>query len=173
MRKTVVMALGLAASLATVAAAQQQQPGAEPPRREDHRGGRFEGRDGGPRGLLFKDIKLTDAQKTQLKELRKAEHDKFAANRDQWKKEREELKAARQRGDTVAVKAIRDRQRATMEQARSQQLEAIRNILTPEQRVQFDKNVAELKQREQERARRFGERGPRGKGFRGRPGRVG
>ena len=168
MRKNIFMALGLAASLAGVAAA--QQPSTEPPRREDHRGsGKFEGRDGGPRGLLFKDITLTDAQKTQLQTLRKAQRDKFEANRDQMKKQFEELRAARQRGDTVAVKAIRERNRVALEQARTQEFAAIRNVLTPEQRVQFDKNVAELKQREQERAKQFGERGPR-KGFRGRPG---
>ena len=44
---------------------------------------------------------------------------------------------------------------------------AIRNILTADQRVTFDKNVAELKQRGQERAGRVGDRGQRGKGFRG------
>jgi periplasmic protein CpxP/Spy len=159
MRKNILMALGFAASLAGVAAA-QQQPGAEPPRREDHRGGRFEGR-GGPGGMLFQNITLTQAQKTQLQTLRKAQRDKMEANKDQWQKQREELQAARQRGDTAAVKAIRDRQRAAMEQARTQEFAAIRNVLTPEQRVQFDKNVAELKQREQERAKQFGERGGR------------
>ena len=161
------MALGLAASLAGVAAA--QHPSTQPPRAENHRGGRMEGR-GGMRGLLFKDIALTDAQKTQLQTLRKAQRDKFEANRDQWKKQRDELQAARQRGDSAAVKAIRDRNRQAMEQARTQELAAIRNILTAEQRVQFDKNVAELKQREAQRGERFGKRGERGKGLRGRPG---
>lgn len=164
MRKTILVTLGLAASLASVAAA--QQPGADAPKRErgeDHRGparagARFDGR-GGPRGLLLKDITLTDAQKTQLKELRKPQHDKMDANRDQAKKQFDEARAARERGDTAAVRAIMQRNRQAMEQARTQEIAAIRNILTAEQRVQFDKNVAELKQREQERGARVEQRG--------------
>jgi periplasmic protein CpxP/Spy len=180
MRKSILIGLGLAASLAGVAAA--QQPGADAPKRERAEGprggpdGRFEDR-GGPRGLLLKDITLTDAQKTQLKELRKAQHDKMDANKEQRRKQFDELKAAREKGDTVAVKAIMARNRQAMEQARAQEFAAMRTILTAEQRVQFDKNVAELKQREAERAQRVGQNGKRGPGdgrFRGgKPGRNG
>jgi periplasmic protein CpxP/Spy len=175
MRKTILMGLGLALSLAGVSAAQQGTQDA--PRRERAAGrgpggpgGRFEGRGADPRGALLKGITLTDAQKTQLKTLRKAQHDKMDAHRDQFDKQREEMRAARQKGDTVAVRAIMERNRVAMEQARTQEIAAIRNILTAEQRVQFDKNVAELKQREAERGKRFGQRGE-GKGFRGRSGR--
>jgi protein CpxP len=180
MRKSILIGLGLAASLAGIAAA--QQPGADAPKRERAEGrrggpdGRFEDR-AGPRGLLFKDITLTDAQKTQLKELRKAQHDKMDANKEQRRKQFDALKAAREKSDTVAVKAIMARNRQTMEQARAQEIVAIRTILTAEQRVQFEKNVVELKQREAERAQRFGQdgrRGPRDGTFRGgKPGRQG
>jgi len=168
MRKSIIMGLGLALSLAGVAAA--QQTGTEAPRRdrgEDHRGpgGRF-GK-GGPQGLLLKDITLTDAQKTQIKELRKSQHDQMDANREQMKKQFDEARAARQRGDTTAARAIMERNRQAMEQARAQELAAIRNILTAEQRTQFDRNVAELKQREAERGQRVGAKGQRGRGFRG------
>jgi Spy/CpxP family protein refolding chaperone len=183
MRKSILIGLALAGSLAGIAAA--QQPGADAPKRgrgEDHRGpggpgGRGEGRVG-PGGILFKDITLTDAQKTQIQDLRKAEHDKMQANKEQRRKEFDELRAARQKGDSAAVKAIMQRNRQAMEQARTAQLASIRNILTVEQRVQFDKNVAELKQREAERAQRVGQRGPRdGRGWQGgkggKPGRQG
>jgi Spy/CpxP family protein refolding chaperone len=176
MRKSILIGLALAGSLAGVAAA--QQPGAAAPKRDrgaDHRGpgGRGEGRVG-PGGFLFKDITLTDAQKTQLKDLRKAEHDKMQANKEQRRKEFDELRAARQKGDSAAAKAIMQRNRQAMEQARTAQFAAIRNILTPEQRVQFDKNVAELKQREAERGDRVGQRGPRdGRGWRGKGGKPG
>lgn len=147
MRKSIIMGLGLALSLAGVAAA--QQAGTDAPRRdrgEDHRGpgNKFGGR-GGPQGLLLKDIALTDAQKAQLKELRKSQHDKMDANREQMKQQWEEARAARQRGDTAAARAIMERNRPAMEAARAQELAAIRNILTADQRVQFDKNVAEMK----------------------------
>lgn len=180
MRKSILIGLGLAVSLAGAAAA--QQPGADAPRRDRAEGkrggpgGSFEGR-GEARGLLFKDITLTDAQKTQVKELRKAQHDKMDANREQNRKQFDELRAARERGDTAAAKAIVQCNRQVMEQARTQEIAAIRNILTAEQRVQFDKNVAELKVREQERAQRFGERGKRGprdgRFQGGKPGRQG
>jgi periplasmic protein CpxP/Spy len=173
MRKSILIGLALAGSLAGVAAA--QQPGAYAPKRErggDHRGsgGRGEGRVGAG-GFLFRDITLTDAQKAQLKTLREAEHDKMQANKEQRRKEFDELRAAREKGDTAAVKAIMQRNRQAMEQARTAQFAAIRNILTADQRVQFDKNVAELKQREAERGERFGQRGKgEGRGKGGRPG---
>lgn len=65
------------------------------------------------------------------------------------------------------------RNRQVMEQAREQHIAAVRNILTAEQRVQFDKNVAEMKQRQAKRGERFGrkgERGPRGQRPPGGPG---
>jgi Spy/CpxP family protein refolding chaperone len=161
MRKSIIMGLGLALSLAAAAAA--QQPDQPKPRRE--RGGEIRGpgmRDGrGPAGLLLKDITLTEAQKTQLQTLRKTERDEMVAKREQGKKQHEEVRAARQRGDTAAARAIVQRQRQAMEQERAQQIAAIRNILTADQRVQFDKNIAELKQRQAQRAERFGQRGPR------------
>lgn len=171
MRTTIVMGLGLALSLAGVAAA--QQPGSEAPRRdrnEDPRGpgDRFERCGGAPAGFLLRGITLSDAQKTQLKALRKSQHDKMAANRDQMHKQMNEARAARERGDTAAVRAIMQRHREAMATAREQEVAAIRNILTAEQRIQFDKSVAELKQRQQERGERFGPRGdhgPRGRRF--------
>jgi Spy/CpxP family protein refolding chaperone len=163
MRKSIIMGLGLALSLAGVAAA--QQPGTDAPRRdrgEDQRGPRGTFGRGGPQGLLLKDITLTDAQKAQLKELRKSQHDKMDANREQMKKQFEDARAARERGDTTAARAIMERNRQAMEQARTQEFAAIRNILTADQRLQFDKNVAELKQREAQRGQRVGQKGQRG-----------
>lgn len=164
MRKTILMGLGLALSLAGTAAA--QQAGRDAPRRpkaegERGPGGRFDGRGGAPDGFLLRGITLTDAQKATLKELRKWEHDKMDANRDAMSKQRDAVRAVRERGDTLAVRAIVQRRHQEMMQARDQHVVAVRNVLTAEQRTQFDKNVAEAKQR--------GERGPRGE----KPGRFG
>ena len=173
MRKSIIMGLGLALSLAGVAAA--QQTGTDTPRRdrgEDQRGpgGRF-GKGG--QGLLLKDITLSDAQKTQLKQLHESQKASMKANHEAMKKQWDEARAARQRGDTATARAIMERNRPAMEAARAQELAAMRNILTADQRVQFDKNVADLKQREAERGQRVGQNGQRGRGRGGKPGGQG
>src|SRR5206468_9269065 len=110
---------GLALSLAGAVAA-QQRPDSTGPRRErgdEHQGARGQwgrGPMGGPQGLLFKDITLTEAQKTQLQQLRKTQHDKMTTDRDQFEKEREQVRAAREKGDTAAVRAIMQRRRQAM-----------------------------------------------------------
>jgi len=186
MRKSILMGLGLAASLAGIAVA--QQPDTTRARHGDHRGPGGPGGFGGkgdvmgrrPAQFLLKGITLTETQKTQLKQLRESQRTAMEANRAQAKKQFDDAKAARQKGDTATARAIMTRLQTQMEQQRAQETAAIRNILTGDQRVQFDKNVAEAKQRMQERANRVGQRGdkgPGGKEFRGkgrgRPGRVG
>jgi hypothetical protein len=87
------------------------------------------------------------------------------AARDGAKKQGGEVREARQRGDTAAARAAAQRNRQAMALQREQHITAVRNILTAEQRVQFDKNVAEMKQRQLDRA----DNAPRGKkGGRGR-----
>jgi len=170
MRKSIFMGLGLALSLAGITAA--QQAGSDAPRRD--RGGQRGGPGGrfgqGGEGLLLKDITLSDAQNAQLEQLRESQKANMQANHDAMKKQWDEARAARQRGDTAAARAIMERNRPAMEAARAQQIAAIRNILTADQRVQFDKNVADLKQREAQRGQRVGQKGQHGKGFRGRSG---
>jgi Spy/CpxP family protein refolding chaperone len=162
MRKTIIMGLGLALSLAGTAAA--QRPGPDGPRRpkaEGERGDKGRGHFG-PGGFLLRDITLSDAQKTQLQALRTTEREQMDARRDEMKKQFDEARAARQRGDTTAARAIMGRQRQQREQLRDQHIAVVRNLLTAEQRVQFDKNVAEMKQRQAERGEKtLGERGPR------------
>ena len=173
MRKSILMGLGLALSVAGTAIAQQgSQDTQRPPRGErgGERGGQMDGRRGGPDGLLLKDITLTEGQRTQIAQLRKTQRDQMEASRDKNKGQSDELRAARQRGDTVALRKAFEARRQAMEQERARHIAAVRNLLTAEQRVQFDKNVAELKQREAQRAERgegFGPgkgRGPKGAG---------
>lgn len=71
-------------------------------------------------------------------------------------------------GQRTQIAQINKTQRRTqMEQARAQHIVAVRNIFTAERRIQFDKNVAELKAREAERGQRVGTRGEKGRQFRG------
>jgi Spy/CpxP family protein refolding chaperone len=95
--------------------------------------------------MLFRDITLTDAQKAQLQKVHDAEVQRMQAHHDAMRAAFDSVRAARQRGDTAAARALFDRTRATMEQERDQHLAAIRNVLTTDQRTQFDKNVADLK----------------------------
>ena len=167
MRKSILMGLGLALSVAGTAIAQQTpQAGQRPARGE--RGGQMEGRrQGGPDGLLLKDITLTEGQRAQIAQLRKTQRDQMGARREQGDKQRDAMRAARERGDTAAIRQAMQQRRQVMEQERTQHIAAIRNLLTAEQRVQFDRNVAELKSREAQRAERGEGMGPRVKGGKG------
>jgi Spy/CpxP family protein refolding chaperone len=146
MRNRFLVGLGLALSVSGAAAAQQPGHDSTHAKREQD-GSRARDSRRGPEGLLLRGITLSDAQKAQLQSMRQADRAKFEANRDQAKKRFEEFRSARERGDTVAARAIMQRNRADMEKARDDRLAAVRNVLTAEQRVQFDKNVAELKER--------------------------
>jgi Spy/CpxP family protein refolding chaperone len=165
MRKSILVGLGLALSVAGTAVAQQPQDG-QRARRGGDRAGKVEGRRGGPDGLLLKDITLTEGQRAQIAQLHKTQREAMQANREKNKAQFDELRAARQRGDTVAVRKAFEARRGAMQQEREQHIAAIRNLLTAEQRVQFEKNLAELKTRMAQRAERprgaKGERGPRG-----------
>ena len=167
MRKTMIVGLGLALSFAGVAAA--QQPGRGEARREpgDVRG--FRGR-GGPDGLLLKGITLTETQRTQIAQFRRTQQDQAKARRDEMRKQREVMRAARQQGDTAAVRQLAQAQRAERDQVRKAHLAGIRNILTAEQRVQFDRNVAEFEQRMAQRGQSGARGQDGGRGFRGHRG---
>ena len=170
MRKSILMGLGLALSVASTAIAQAPKDGQRPSRGERGApGGQMEGRrQGRPDGLLLKDITLTEGQRTQIAQLRKTQRDQMESRRAQGQTQRETLRAARERGDTAAIRQAMQQRRQVMEQERAQHLAAIRTILNTQQRVQFDKNVTELKAREAQRAERGGKMGPRGK----RPGAL-
>lgn len=173
MRKSILVGLGLALSVAGTAVAQQPQDG-QRARRGGEQAGRMEGRGVGPAGLLLKDITLTEGQRTQIAQLRKTQRQAMHANGEKNNAQREQMREARQRGDTAAVRRAVEARRVAMQQERDQHIAAIRNLLTAEQRVQFDKNVAEMKARMAQRAEHapkgaHGAHGQRG-GVRGGPG---
>ena len=168
MRKTIFMGLGLALTIAGTAAAQQGNA----PRRDraeragDQRWGEpgMRGQRGGPDGLLLKGIELSEGQRAQIAQLQKAQRDSMQGMRGDRRAHADEMRAARQRGDTAAARAIMQRNRQGMQQERAQHIAAVRNILTAEQRVQFDKNVAELQTRETQRPAAHGQAGQEHRG---------
>ena len=113
----------LCVGMTTVAAAQSTEP----------QQGQGEGRRGGGMGSwLLKDITLTDAQKAQVKTIR----DKYVPQQLELRKQ------------SQAVGGPPDEAtRAKMMDLQSKQAAEIRAILTADQQVQFDKNLAEVKER--------------------------
>lgn len=171
MRKS-MFALGLGLALSLAGAAGAQQTG-----QQDHqghggrpgRGGQWEGRGprgGGPEGFLLKGITLTDAQKSQLKTLREQDRAQFESRRGQGDARMQQMREARQKGDTAAMRQLRDQFRSERQAEMERHAQALRGILTPAQRTQFDANLAEAKQRQAQRDSawangRGGERGGR------------
>ena len=119
------LAVALCAGMTSVAAAQAQ------PEHENHGQGEVR-RGGGMGGWLLKDITLTDAQKDQVKTIR----EKYAP------RQLEIRKAVQATGV-----APDDATRAKMVELQNQQAAEIRVILTADQQVIFDRNLAEMKAR--------------------------
>jgi hypothetical protein len=182
MRKQIALGLGLAVTLgaAGVTGAQIAQQGASAKQQVAQQdstkrrgpGGEHGARGarrgpGGPGGFLLRGITLSADQQKRLEALRPARGEQGAPQDPQRAKVRalmDEARDARQRGDSAAAAAKFQQARTLMTQQREQQVAQIRSILTAEQRVQFDKNVAEMKQREGERGQRgFGPGGERGR----------
>ena len=160
-----LLVLGGAAGIAGA-----QAPEAKQGKRGDRGGMLREGR--GPLGDvsrgLFRGITLSDAEKASVKTVHEKYQAQFKTLREANKPQREELKAARQRGDSAAVKAIWDKgadHRAKMQSLTEQMRGELRTALTPEHRAQFDTNVSEMKQR-MEKGRDGSHKGGRAKGGR-------
>jgi Spy/CpxP family protein refolding chaperone len=115
------LAAALCVGMTSVAAAQ----GTEPQGQGQGRGERMG-------GMLLKDITLTDAQKAQVKTIR-----------DKYVPQLQELRKASQATGGPPDQATRTK----MMDIQSKQTAEIRAILTADQQVVFDKNLAEMKAR--------------------------
>lgn len=168
MRKSRVIGF-VVASLVSTASLAQAQASAPNARTERHETGRGL-QDGQGRRGLFRGITLNDAEKAHVKQI----HQKYSAEaktlRESLRPAMQDARAARQKGDTAAVKAAwsrtagdREKLRALMDHERAE----IRAALTPEHQQTFDANVKQLEQRRAEFKKN-------GKGDRaGRAGRAG
>ena len=115
------LAAALCVGMTSVAAAQ----GTEPQGQGQGRGERMG-------GMLLKDINLTDAQKAQVKTIR-----------DKYVPQLQELRKASQATGGPPDEATRTK----MMHIQNKQTAEIRAILTADQQVAFDKNLAEMKAR--------------------------
>jgi len=111
--------------------------------------------------MLLRGITLSADQQAKLAELQTRERAQLDANRprrqDGVNGQNGAARPQRQRGDTTGTAA----RRAEFEKRFEQRIAVVRNILTADQRVQFDKNVTELKTRRAEGGARFGGRSAR------------
>ena len=126
----------------------------------DVRGGR------GRAGLL-RGITLNDAEKSQLKTIRTKYAAEARSLRESMRPAMQDLRAARNKRDSAAVKLAWDRaagDRQKLQSLMQRQRAEFRAALTPEHQQVFDANVKTLEQRRAEWAKK-------GKGERG--GRVG
>lgn len=182
MRKTMTrMGLGLAliVGAAGAAAAQSTRPDTRPDSARRERGERGEwngergmrrGGLGGRDGALLRGITLTDAQKTRIQELRKAQQPEMKKMREQFATVMKEARDARQRGDTATARAKMTQVRTAMDAQRDRHIASLRTVLTADQQKQLDANIAATKERAARGAKaEKGDRRDRG----ARPGRSG
>jgi hypothetical protein len=142
-----IVAGSLLLSAVAIVPAQQPTPVPAPaPRARAHgnarpqRGKQFE-------KALLHGVTLSDAEKTNLQAVRA----KYAAQRQalhvQLRTQAQNAKAARQRGDTAALRSIRaslQTERQTLGQAERNE---VRNALTPANQAKFDANLKRVEAR--------------------------
>jgi Spy/CpxP family protein refolding chaperone len=111
---------------------------------------------------LFKGITLSDAEKANLKNVRTKYASQQKALREQFKPQMEAARAARQRGDTAALKDLWQKSAGQREQAKQLMLAErndLRTALTPANQTKFDANVAEMQKRMAARQQNGAKRG--------------
>ncbi|WP_284348567.1 Spy/CpxP family protein refolding chaperone [Roseisolibacter agri] len=175
MRSLALRALSLGTALTLGAAVLSAQAPAQRP--QPRRGAQQQPQAAGDRvgraaGLLFRDITLTDAQRTRVREVQQ----RYAEQRRELASEARAMAPKRARSDSaargerqrpdsatrVATRAQREQLRARMQQLTDRQFADLRTVLEPSQQAAFDRNVSELKQRMAQRGQARGDRGVRG-----------
>ena len=161
--RTLALSALMVAGFAGIAAAQATTPQSRPDsgfHRRGHRdGAMMQGRMGRGRGFGA-DLNLTDAQKAQIKAIHEKYKPQAKALRNQAKPFMDAARAARQKGDTAAFRANRQKAFEIMkggESFRTQEKAEIRAVLTADQRAKLDA-------REKARGDRRGKGGHKGWG---------
>ena len=160
-----ILALGAALTLSTSMAGAQVIDSVKPAPGAKAQGGRAMMRRGGDRDarMMFRDVKLSDAQKQQVKAI----VDKYQPQRQALMQQVRDRRENGQRPDSAFLAGVRQ-QRETLQE---RQVSEIRALLTADQRTKFDANLQQQKEREAKREANMKEKkkGDR----RGRGGRQG
>ena len=124
--------------LVGVAGVSAAQSTATPRTRPD--AGSYNRRGPGGREGFGRDLKLTDAQKAQIKAIREKYKPQNEALRAQAKPFTDAARAAKQKGDTAAFRSNIEKAHQLMQGAsfRAQEKAEIRAVLTPDQQAKFD-----------------------------------
>ena len=155
---------------AAVASAQQQTQTPQTSTPQAHQHGQFRrgpGRHFGGQRALFKGITLSDAEKANLKAVHAKYETQMKTLRAQSKPDMQALRDARQKGDTAALRALREKNAPQREQAKQlmqSERNDLRNALTPANQAKFDANAKQMEQRFAKRAEK-GKAGRRAGGF--------
>lgn len=160
MRKTRVLAV-VVASMVSVASFAQAQSAAPAPQAGRH-GMRGGPRGEGGRGGLFKGIKLSDAERAKLKEVRTKYAPENKKLFESMKPAMQEARTLRQKGDTAGARAVLERNKAGRDQFKAlhdRQQAEVRAALTPANQKQFDLNVQEQATRRADWGKKGGHRG--------------
>ena len=166
MRNSRVVGFAIAGILAVGTIAQAQSTTTQP--QQQRHATRRAGNGERSRAGLLRGITLSDAEKTQVKAI----HAKYSAEakslRESLRPAMQDMRAARQKRDSAAVKAAWDRtagDRQKLQALMQRERAELRSALTPEHQKVFDANATVLQQRRAEWSKK-------GKGERGiRPGR--
>ena len=171
MRKSRVIGFAIAAILSVGTVVQAQSTTTQPQRRRQAAGRAVRG--GHDRGGLLRGVNLSDAEKTRVKAIHAEYKDEAKSLRESLRPAMQDARAARQKHDSVAVKAAWDRtagDRQKLQALMQRERAEIRAALTPENQKVFDANAKAMEQRRAGgRKNGKGERGGRA-GLRGRRG---
>ena len=151
------------AGILTVGTIAQAQSSTTQPQHQRRATGR-ELRGGRGRAALLRGITLNDAEKTQMKAIRTKYAAEAKSLRESMRPAMQDLRAARNKRDSAAVKTAWDRaagDRQKLQALRQRERTEFRAALTPEHQQVFDANVKALEQRRAEWKKGRGERGGR------------
>ena len=146
MRKTRVLALVVASLVSAASFAGAQAPGVMEKGGRHAMGRGMEGRRDHGRGAMLRGLKLSDAEKAKVKEIRSRQAAEAKAQREAMKPAMQEARALRQKGDTAGLRALWDKNKASRDQMQAlalRQQTEIRAALSAENQKQFDLNLQE------------------------------
>lgn len=132
--------------------------------RHGHMGARGDRKGRGDHDKFMSELKLTDAQKSQLKAIHAKYEPQVRALRDHEKAQFGNIRDMRQKGDTSAaararIKQQREQFRQRLTALRQQEENEVRGVLTADQRVKWDAAQAQRKQRMEQMKRNRQNRG--------------
>src|SRR5262245_52393983 len=160
----ITLAALLVFGAATAAAAQQTQPSTPHARGAHGRMGMGPGRGMRAGGGLLRGLTLSDAEKANLNAVHQKYLPQMKTLREKFKPQHDAMRAARQRGDTAAVRALREKngpaEREAFKRIADAERDDLRAALSAQNQTKFDTNAAKLLAEMQKRkAQRPGKRG--------------